>query len=431
MASLLSSRTQNPVAIVGGNRIPFARANRKYSGYSNTELFSAALDGLITRYDLAQEHIGIIAGGAVLKHASDYSLIRDCILNSRLDSHSPAMDIQQACATSLTAAGIVSDNISSGRVQTGIAGGTDTVSDAPIALSPGLRKKLLKINATQDWKKRLRLVGSLPVHLGLEFPRNAEKKTGLSMGEHQALTAIEFAVSRQEQDELALASHKKLTQAYEKKFFEDLITPYAGLERDDNVRDTLTLSTLEAMPTVFGNSYPHPTMTAGNSTALTDGAATVLLSTPQWAQEKGHKILAHFVDYETSAVNFVHRENGLLMAPTYAVAKLLERHKLTLQDFDFYEIHEAFASTVLSHLAAWDSESYCTKKLGLSKKLGSIDRKKLNVTGSSLATGHPFAATGARLVATLAKTISANNGGLGLISVCAAGGQGVAAIIEG
>ncbi|BCB80740.1 acetyl-CoA C-acetyltransferase [Phytohabitans flavus] len=421
------------VAIIGGNRIPFARSNSRYATASNQDMLTAALDGLIARYGLAGQRLGEVVAGAVLKHSRDFNLTREVVLGSRLDAHTPAYDVQQACGTGLEASILVANKIALGQIEVGIAGGVDTTSDAPLQLNEDMRRALLQINSARTLGGRLRAATRLRPHQPFrpEVPRNAEPRTGLSMGEHAAITAVQWGIDRAEQDKLALESHQKLAAAYERGFFDDLLTPYLGLGRDQNLRPDTSLEKLAALKPAFRTPTGEPTMTAGNSSPLTDGAAVVLLASEEWAAAHNLPVLAWFVDAETAAVDFVHGAEGLLMAPTYAVPRLLARRGLTLQDFDFYEIHEAFASQVLATLAAWESPEFCKDKLGLDAPLGSIDRAKLNVNGSSLAAGHPFAATGGRIVATLAKLLAERGSGRGLISICAAGGQGVVAIMEG
>ena len=431
MAYTPKTRDERPVAILGGNRIPFARQDKAYAKVGNQDMFTAALDGLVSRFNLQGERLGMVAGGAVLKHSRDFNLIRECVLGSPLSPYTPAFDIQQACGTGLQAITAVADGIARGRYDVAVGGGVDTTSDAPIGVSEDLRLSLLEVNRARSPKDQvLGLLKALP-NLGIEIPKNGEPRTGMSMGEHAAITAKEFGIKRADQDALAAASHQKMAAAYDAGFFDALITPYQGLIRDQNLRGDSTVEKLAKLKPVFGVSLGDATMTAGNSTPLTDGASTVLLSSDEWAQEKGLPVLAYFVDSETAAVDYVNGPDGLLMAPTYAIPRLLKRNGLTLQDFDFYEIHEAFASVVLATLQAFESEEYCKERLGLDSALGSIDRSKLNVNGSSLAAGHPFAATGGRIVAQAAKQIKANGGGRALISICAAGGQGVTAIIEG
>ncbi|HWS32145.1 MAG TPA: acetyl-CoA C-acetyltransferase [Actinoplanes sp.] len=418
------------VAVLGGNRIPFARSNSRYAEASNQDMLTAALDGLIARFGLAGEQLGEVAAGAVLKHSRDFNLTREVVLGSRLDPRTPAYDVQQACGTGLEAAILVADKIALGRIEAGVAGGVDTTSDAPLQLNEDMRRALLELNRARSMGDRLKAVARLrPQHaFQPELPRNSEPRTGLSMGEHAAITALRWQISRQAQDELALTSHQRLAAAYDSGFFDDLLTPYLGLTRDQNLRADTTLEKLAGLKTVYGRE--NATMTAGNSTPLTDGAATVLLASDEWAAARSLPVLAYLADSETAAVDYVHGDEGLLMAPAYAVPRLLARNNLTLQDFDFFEIHEAFASQVLATLAAWESPEFCKEKLGLDAPLGSIDRAKLNVNGSSLAAGHPFAATGGRIVASLAKQLAAKGSGRGLISICAAGGQGVVAILE-
>jgi acetyl-CoA C-acetyltransferase len=414
-------------AIVGGNRIPFARSNGRYAQASNQDMLTAALDGLVARFGLAGVRLGEVVAGAVLKHSRDFNLTRETVLGSRLDAHTPAYDVQQACGTGLEAAILVANKIALEQIESGIAGGVDTTSDAPLQLNDDFRRALLELNSARSLAARLRAVAKMRPDQPFrpDVPRNAEPRTGLSMGDHAAITAQRWGIEREAQDALALASHQKLAAAYDGGFFDDLLTPYLGLTRDQNLRPDTTMEKLAALKPVYGD-----TMTAGNSSPLTDGASTVLLASDEWAAERKLPVLAHFVDAETAAVDFVHGDEGLLMAPAYAVPRLLARNGLTLQDFDFYEIHEAFASQVLATLAAWESPEFCKDKLGLDGTLGSIDRDKLNVNGSSLAAGHPFAATGGRIVATLAKLLAQRSQGRGLISICAAGGQGVVAILE-
>ena len=417
------------VAVIGGNRIPFARSNSSYSKASNQDMFTAALDGLVARFGLEGERLGEVAGGAVLKHSRDFNLIRECVLGSRLSAATPAFDLQQACGTGLQAINLLAAKIALGQIDAGIAGGVDTTSDAPIAVNEDLRQILLDANrgkTTQDKLKQLLRVR--PQHLVPAPPRNEEPRTGLSMGAHQARTGAEWGITREAQDELTYRSHRNLAAAYERGFEADLVSPYLGLERDQNLRPDTSVEKLAKLKPVFGGR--DGTMTAGNSTPLSDGASVVLLGSEQWAQERDLPVLARFVDAETAAVDYVNGREGLLMAPAYAVPRLLARRGLRLQEFDFYEIHEAFASQVLSTLKAWEDPAFCTQRLGLDGPLGAIDRDKLNVNGGSLAAGHPFAATGGRIVANLAKTLHENGGGRGLISVCAAGGIGVVAILE-
>jgi acetyl-CoA C-acetyltransferase len=423
------------VAIIGGNRIPFARSNGRYATASNQDMLTATLDGLIARFGLAGQRVGEVVAGAVLKHSRDFNLTRESVLGSKLDPHTPAYDIQQACGTGLEAAILVANKIALGQIEVGIAGGVDTTSDAPLQLNDDMRRTLLELNRACSLGGRLRAASRLrPTQpFRPDIPRNAEPRTGLSMGEHAAITARAWQIDREAQDALALASHHNLAAAYDRGFFDDLVTPYQGLTRDQNLRPDTTLEKLGSLKPVYGTRGPEadqPTMTAGNSTPLTDGSALVLLASEEWAKAHRLPVLAYFVDGETAAVDYVHGDEGLLMAPAYAVPRLLARAGLTLQEFDFYEIHEAFASQVLATLAAWESPEFCKEKLGLDAPLGSIDRSKLNVNGSSLAAGHPFAATGGRIVATLAKLLAQRGSGRGLISICAAGGQGVVAILD-
>ena len=427
------SAGQHRVAVLGGNRIPFARSNGPYADVSNTDMLTAALNGLIERYNLQDQQLGEVVAGAVMKLSRDINLTRESVLNTALDPHTPSYDISQACGTGLQATFASANKIALGVIDSAIIGGVDTTSDAPIAIGDGLRKVIIKLGAAKTNKQRLQaLMGLNPKDL-IDAPQNGEPRTGLSMGEHQAITTLEWNISREDQDDLAFKSHQNLARAYEDGFFDDLITPYKGLTRDNNLRPDTTLEKLAKLKPVFGKKNANPTMTAANSTPLTDGASCVLLGTDEWAKEHGLKPLAYITHQETAAVDFIGKSGnteGLLMAPAYAVPRMLERAGLTLQDFDFYEIHEAFASQVLSTLAAWEDESFCQERLGLDAPLGSIDRSKLNVNGSSLAAGHPFAATGGRILATAAKLLDQKGSGRALISICAAGGQGVTCILE-
>jgi acetyl-CoA C-acetyltransferase len=428
MAAMQTSTRR--VAVLGGNRIPFARSNTAYADASNQEMLTAAIDGLVTRFGLEGERLGEVVAGAVLKHARDFNLTREAVLGSKLSPETPATDIQQACGTGLQAAIQVANKIALGQIEAGIAGGTDTTSDAPVAISDKLRKKLMKVNAARDTAGRVKALGAIrPGDIGLEIPQNGEPRTRMSMGEHAALTALEWQITREAQDELAATSHQRLAAAYDAGFLDDQVTPFRGLERDNNLRPDSSAEKLAKLKPVFGKGEAA-TMTAGNSTPLTDGASAVLLASEEWAAEHDLPVLAWFTAYETAAVDYVHGQEGLLMAPAYAVARMLQREGLTFDDFDYFEIHEAFASQVLSTLKAWEDPIFCKERLGLDAPLGPIDRAKLNVNGSSLAAGHPFAATGARIVNAAAKQLDQAGSGRTLISICAAGGQGVVAILE-
>ena len=419
-----------PVAILGGNRLPFARSNSVYSDASNQDMLTAAIDGLAVRFGLQGERLGEVVAGAVLKHSRDFNLTRESVLGSKLSPETPATDIQQACGTGLQATIQVANKIALGQIDVGVAGGTDTTSDAPVAISDRLRKKLMKVNSARDTRGRLTALAQIrPGDIGLSIPQNSEPRTRLSMGEHAALTALEWKISREDQDALAAASHRHLAAAYDAGFLDDQLTPFRGLERDQNLRADSSVEKLATLKPVFGKGEAA-TMTAGNSTPLTDGASTVLLASEEWATAHGHAPLAYLRASETAAVDYVHGAEGLLMAPAYAVPRMLEREGLSLQDFDFYEIHEAFASQVLATLKAWEDPVFCKLRLGRGEPLGSIDRSKLNVNGSSLAAGHPFAATGGRIVNVAAKLLAERGSGRALISICAAGGQGVVAILE-
>ncbi|SNX63170.1 3-ketoacyl-CoA thiolase [Streptomyces sp. TLI_55] len=423
--SILQAPVTRRVAIIGGSRVPFARSDGPYATASNQEMLTVVVDGLVDRYGLQQPGaVGEFVAGAVLKHARDFNLARETVLGSKLAPTTPAYDIQQACGTGLQAVIAAANKIALGQTESAIAGGADTASDAPLGVNDDLRRILLAARRAKSLGGRLKALARVrPGHLVPDIPRNAEPRTGLSMGEHAAVTARAWGVTREAQDVLAATSHQRLAAAYERGFFEDLVVPFRGLDRDQNLRPGSTVEKLAALKPVFGLDAPNPTMTAGNSTPLTDGAAVVLLASEEWAAERGLEPLAYLTAYETAAVDFVAgdpAEDGLLMAPARAVPRMLERAGLGMADFDLVEVHEAFASQVLATLSAWE-------KAGLAP----VDRTRLNVTGSSLATGHPFAATGARIVATLAKLLAEHGGsGRGLISVCAAGGQGVTAVLE-
>ncbi len=418
------------VAIVGGNRIPFARSGGPYARASNQDMLTAALDGLVARFGLADQRVGEFVAGAVLKHSRDFNLARETVLGSRLDHRTVAHDVQMACGTGLEAVVSVANKIALGQIDSGIAGGVDSASDAPIQLNDDLRRVLLQANHAKTTGGRLKaLAGVRPQHVVPEIPQNAEPRTGLSMGEHAARTAAAWHIERADQDELAARSHQRLAAAYDRGFFEDLVTPFQGLTRDQNLRPDSTADKLSKLKPVFGRG-DDATMTAGNSTPLSDGASTVLLADEDWAKQRNLPVLAYLTDFVSEAVDYVSGDEGLLMAPTYAVPHLLDRAGLGLDDFDFYEVHEAFASQVLTTLKAWQDPEFCTERLGRGAPLGKIDTDRLNVNGSSLAAGHPFAATGGRIVGTLGKLLAERGSGRGLISICAAGGQGVTAIVD-
>ena len=422
------------IAIIGGNRIPFARSNTVYSNVSNQEMMTATLQGLADRFNLHNECMGEVAGGAVIKHSRDYNLVRESTLSTSLAPETPAFDLQQACGTGLEACILIGNKIALGQIENGIACGVDSTSDAPIAINEKLRRILLDINSAKSSRKRLSLLSKLRPSMFVKpvLPSNSESRTGLSMGEHAELMAREWQISREEQDELALCSHQNLARAYEYGLFSDLMTAFNGCSRDNNLRDDLSMEKLRKLKPCFDKKVApnQGTLTPGNSTTLTDGASAVLLANDNWAKEKNLPVLAYLTFSEIAAVDFYEKKEGLLMAPVYAVPRMLHRAGLKLQDFDYYEIHEAFAAQVLCTLKAWEDKDFCKNRLGLSRELGKINRLKLNVNGSSLATGHPFAATGARIVTTLAKVLAQKGSGRGLISICAAGGQGIVAIIE-
>lgn len=425
-----ASKTVRKVAIIGGNRTPFARSNTLYSNATNQELQVAALQGLIDRYQLQGMRLGEFVSGAVIKHSRDFNLAREVLLSTTLSPYTPTYDVQQACATGLEAAASVANKIALGQIEVGIAGGSDTTSDAPIGINERLRHILLMANRQKTTKAKLKTLLKTRPSMLFKFalPRNGEPRTGLSMGDHCEDMAKRWNISRYDQDLLALTSHQRLAAAYEAGFFDDLLTPYLGLERDNNLRADSSLEKLSTLRPAYDKQ--HGTLTAGNSTPLTDGASMVLLASEDWAAKHNLPVLAYLRTVETAAVDFVSGEEGLLMAPVYAVPRMLKREGLGFGDFDFYEIHEAFAAQVLCTLKAWEDERYCQERLRWSGALGAIDPTKLNVNGSSLACGHPFAATGGRILATLAKLLNQQGSGRGLVSICAAGGQGITAILE-
>jgi acetyl-CoA C-acetyltransferase len=425
------------IGILGSQRIPFARHNTNYITSSNLDMLTATLKAVVDRFGLQAEILGEVAAGAVLKHTRDFNLTRDATLSSGLAPQTPAYDVQQACATSLETAILVGNKIAVGQIEAGIAGGVDSASDAPIAISERLRRLVLELNRTKSFTARLGVLSRFrPSMLMPSVPNVNERRTGLSMGEHCELMVRRWNIGRAAQDELALASHVKGVQAYQRGFYQDLVIPFAGLTRDNNLRADTSLDKLKKLPAVFDRSSGHGTLTAGNSTPLTDGAAAVLLASAAWATAHGHPPQAWLVDAETAAVDYFGPDaEGLLMAPVYAVPRLLDRNGLKLQDFDFYEIHEAFSGQVLCTLAAWEDEDYCRRALGRSAALGPIDRSRLNVNGGSVGLGHPFAATGARIVGAAAKQLALRRKETGrlartLVSVCAAGGLGATAILE-
>ncbi|NND44835.1 MAG: acetyl-CoA C-acetyltransferase [Xanthomonadales bacterium] len=418
------------VAVIGGSRIPFCRSNTIYAEKTNLDMLSGALQGVVDRFGLAGEQLDEVVAGAVTTHSRDWNLAREAVLSTTLSPLTPGITLQQACGTSLQAALGIAAKIAAGQIECGIAAGSDTTSDAPVVYSRKFARRLVGFSRARNFKQRMQaLKGFSPAELKPQPPSTNEPRTGLSMGQHCERMAREWDISREAQDELAVASHHNAAAAWEAGFFDPLVQTWAGAARDNNLRGDTSVEKLAGLKTVFGRDE-SATLTAGNSTPLTDGAAGVLLASEEWAALRGLPVQAYLTAGRSSAVDFVHDE-GLLMAPTVAVSELLQQTGHTLQDFDYYEIHEAFAAQVLCTLAAWESEAYCRDRLGLEAPLGSIDRSRLNVKGSSLAVGHPFAATGARITATLAQMLAEQDGpARGLISVCTAGGMGVAAILE-
>jgi acetyl-CoA C-acetyltransferase len=429
--------TKRRIAILGGQRIPFARQNTQYLAATNMEMLTATLTALVDKFALHGQRLGEVAAGAVLKHTRDFNLTRDATLACGLSPQTPAYDVQQACATSLQSTVLVGNKIGMGQIEVAIAGGVDSASDAPIAISEGYRMLILALNRAKTAGERLRALGGFrPRMLAPSVPNVNERRTGLSMGEHCELMVKEWKIDRAAQDQLALASHCNGVAAYDSGFYNDLVVPFHGLSRDNNLRSDASMDKLSRLKPAFDRTSGHGTLTAGNSTPLTDGAAAVLLASADWASDHGVIPQAWLVDAESAAVEYAGADaEGLLMAPAYAVSRLLRRQGLALQDFDFYEIHEAFTGQVLCTLRAWEDGDYCRRRLGVEQALGPIDRTKLNVRGGSVGLGHPFAATGARIIGTVAKQLSLSRAELGrpvraLVSVCAAGGLGTTAIME-
>ncbi len=423
------AQTLKPVVIVGGLRIPFCRSNSAYASLSNRKMLSTVLNGMVDRYELKGQHIGEVNAGAVIAHSRDWNLAREAVLSTQLAPSTPGLTLQQACGTSLQAALVAAAKIACGQIDSAIAAGTDTVSDVPIVFSQKFAKRLVSLGRARNFKSKLSVFkGFGPKELAPVPPSVNEPRTLMSMGQHCELMAKTWGISREAQDELALASHVNATAAYNDGFYDDLLIPCDGVLRDNNVRADSSMESLAKLRTAYDRSEAG-TLTAGNSTPLTDGAAGVLLCSEEWARERGLPIQAYLTHSATAAVDFV-QGAGLLMAPTVAVSDMLNKANMNLQDFDLYEIHEAFAAQVLCTLKAWEDEDYCRSELGRDQAMGSIDRSRMNKVGSSLAVGHPFAATGARVLGTLAKQLDQTGAGKGLISVCTAGGMGVSAILE-
>ncbi|MFC7301517.1 acetyl-CoA C-acetyltransferase [Cognatiluteimonas weifangensis] len=419
-----------PVAVLGGVRIPFCRQNTAYADVGNLGMSVRTLGALVEKFGLHGQQLGEVAMGAVIKHPSDWNLGREATLSSGLSPLTPGITLQRACGTSLDAIVAIGNKIATGQIEAGIGGGSDTTSDVPIVYGQALRRRLLLAARGKTFKDKVAAFKGFRLReLKPEFPGVAEPRTGKSMGDHCEDMARQWSIGRDSQDEWAVGSHRKLAAAYERGFFDDLVVSFRGVARDNILRPDTSLEKLATLKPAFDKTSGHGTLTAANSTPLTDGAAACLLASDTWAAAHGHEVLCHIRDAQVAAVDFVHGE-GLLMAPTIAVPEMLARNGLTLQDFDFYEIHEAFAAQVLCTLRAWESEEYCKTRLGLAAPLGRIDPARINPNGSSLATGHPFAATGARIVATAAKELQARGGGRCLVSICTAGGMGVVAILE-
>jgi len=425
---MLAGSSIRRVAIVGGTRIPFARSMGAYAEADNQEMLTATLKGLVERFNLRGERLGDVGAGAVLKHSKDFNLTRECVLGSGLAPETPAFDLQRACGTSLDTAIVLGLKIAAGQIDSGIAAGVDTASDVPIVYPAAYRKLLLRSARGRSFGEKISpWFGLRPGHFNPQLPAVSEPRTGMSMGQHCEQMARTWKIPRAEQDQLAMDSHRQAAAAWDAGFYEDLVIGFRGVKQDNNIRRDTTLEKLAKLKPSFD---PNGTLTAGNSTPMTDGASAVLLANEDWAKARGLPVLAYLTYGKYAAVDFVEKKEGLLMAPAYAVPRMLADANLRLQDFDIYEIHEAFEAQVLCTLQAWESAEFCRDRLGLGAPLGAIDRGKMNLKGGSVAIGHPFAATGARIIATLAKQLAERGGGRGLISVCTAGGMGVTAILE-
>lgn len=431
----MNGQTTRRVAIVGGVRTPFCRSNTSYQDVTNLDMLTACLQGLVNRYQLDGKRIDEVFGGAVTTHSKDWNMAREAVLNTTLSPYTNGVTMQQACGTSLQAALIGGAKIACGEIDSFIACGSDTTSDAPLVLQRKLAQRLIKLPRAKSVGQKLKLFkGFSPAELAPQPPQNAEPKTGLSMGQHCERMAREWGISRQAQDELAVASHQNAASAWDEGFFDDLVTDFAGVRRDNNVRADSSLEGVAKLKPAFDRKSGKGTLTAANSTPLTDGASAVLLCSEEWAEQHKLPVSAYLTHGRSASVDFVEQDEGLLMSPTVAMAEMLQRAGLSLQDFDLYEIHEAFAAQVLCTVKAWESEDYCRERLGLNEAMGSIDTSSMNIKGSSIAIGHPFAATGARITATLAEMLANSTqlktGAKGVISICAAGGMGVTAILE-
>ncbi len=425
----MSDNTVRKIAIIGGSRIPFCRSNSLYAEQTNLDMLSAAIQGVVDRFGLEGKQLDLVLGGAVTTHSKDFNLAREAVLSTTLSPLTTGVTLQMACGTSLEAALLAGGQIAAGQIDCAIVSGTDTTSDAPIVFQRRFAQRLIKLGKARSFKDKLAAFkGFSPRELAPQPPRNAEPRTGLSMGQHCERMAKEWEISREEQDQLTFESHQKAAAAWESGFFDDLVTSHNGVIRDNIIRPDTSQEKLAKLKPAFDRK--HGTLTAGNSTTLTDGAAAVLLASEEWAKANDLPVQAWLTLGRTASVDFANQDEGLLMAPTVAVAEMLQKADLTLQDFDFYEIHEAFAAQVLCTLKAWESDRYCRERLGLDAALGKIDRSKMNVRGGSVAIGHPFAATGARILSTLAAILEQAGSGRGLISVCTAGGMGVSAIVE-
>lgn len=418
------------VAIVGGARIPFCRAFSGYLDETNMSMLTGALGGLADKFGLRGEKIDEVMAGAVQNHSRDFNLAREATMNAGFSPFTPGTTVQIACGTSLQSALALGAKIANGEIESGIAAGADSISDTPIVVGPKFSRRMINLSRARSFGQKL------GVFKGMSFgelmpvtPSVNEPRTGLSMGQHCELMAREWGISREAQDGLAARSHLNAAQAYNDGFHDDLVVPHAGIYVDNNIRPDTSKEKMGELKPAFDRKSGHGTLTAGNSTPLTDGAAAVLLASEDWAKERGLPVLG-FLHMGAVAANDFAGGDGLLMAPTIAVSNMMRRAGLTFDDVDLFEIHEAFAAQVLCTLAAWEDKKYNKNVLDRDKAMGKIDPTKINIKGSSVAYGHPFAATGARILGVTAKLLETENKKRALISVCTAGGMGVSALVE-
>src|SRR5436190_11706980 len=322
--------------IIGGVRIPFCRNNTVYSDVGNFGMSVKSVASLVERFGLSGQELGEVALGAVIKHSSDWNLGREVTLSSGLSPRTPGVTMQRACGTGLDTTVAIANKIALGQIDAGIAGGSDSTSDVPIVYGRKLQQRLLAMNRAKSFGQKLGAAtkGFSFAELKPSFPGVAEPRTGKSMGDHCELMAKEWGIAREDQDKVALASHQKAAAAYERGFFEGLVVPFRGLKRDNILRADTTLDKLAQLKPAFDRTSGKGTLTAGNSTPLTDGASAVLIASEEWAKGRGRERQAYLTHTRVAAVDFVGGE-GLLMAPTIAVSDMLREANLTLQDFDF------------------------------------------------------------------------------------------------